>query len=338
MQRELGMFLLIFIYSALSYGQGLHFSQYQNSPLLLNPANTALMPDDDFRAGMTYRSQWEQVPAPFKTFAAFTDYKVLKNEEETNWMGLGAAFYNDKAGNGDLSLTKVQLNVAYHMSLSMSSMLSFGMGIAYVQRSVDFNKLTYDVQWDGFKFDKNQPHQENYSFQKTSYPDIAAGLNYALFPNDNFYMKLGLGMEHINRPKESFYKQDNRIAFRPTADLNMVFRLNDRWIGDISAYYTTQRSSYEAIVGGKISSNVAADFGEPTILNFGCYYRLNDAIIPAIGLEWYRVAVWMATDITMGGMSKATNGWGALEISILYKGLYEKSKGKDRSGFGCPRF
>src|ERR1700679_3781535 len=92
---------LCLICSTVAIGQSIHFSQYYNAPMLLNPANTALMPDYDYRFGMNYRNQWAAVPVPYNTFSAFADFKVggnKNNETHNNWLGLGLAFFNDKAG------------------------------------------------------------------------------------------------------------------------------------------------------------------------------------------------------------------------------------------------
>src|SRR5688572_11237773 len=90
-----GVFALFF--SSQATGQGLHFSQYYNAPLLLNPANTALMPESDYRIGVNYRQQWAAIPVPYKTISAYADFQALRNKNLTNWMGLGLAFWNDKA-------------------------------------------------------------------------------------------------------------------------------------------------------------------------------------------------------------------------------------------------
>ena len=47
--------------------QDLHFSQFFNSPLTTNPANTGFIPDANYRVGINYRSQWTSVPAPYTT-------------------------------------------------------------------------------------------------------------------------------------------------------------------------------------------------------------------------------------------------------------------------------
>ena len=92
--------------------QGMHFSQYYNAPMLLNPANTGLMSDFDYRLGANYRNQWASVPAPYKTFSAYGDFQAFRQQNQTNWLGGGLAFYNDKAGNGDLSLTRMEALLA----------------------------------------------------------------------------------------------------------------------------------------------------------------------------------------------------------------------------------
>ncbi len=44
--------------------QDLHFSQYFNSPFLVNPANTGFIPDGEYRLGINYRNQWASLGNP----------------------------------------------------------------------------------------------------------------------------------------------------------------------------------------------------------------------------------------------------------------------------------
>ena len=41
-----------------AFAQDLHFSQFMNSPLTTNPANTGFIPGGDYRIGINYRNQW----------------------------------------------------------------------------------------------------------------------------------------------------------------------------------------------------------------------------------------------------------------------------------------
>lgn len=318
-------------------GQGLHFSQFYNAPLLVSPANTGLMPDKDFRVGVNYRSQWNNIPAPFKTFSAFGDVQLFKNSEGSNWLGIGGAVFNDRAGNGDLSLFSAQLSAAYHLQMGSYSMLSVGLGAALVQRSVNFSKLTFDTQWDGFTFNPQTGNGENYAFQKTSYADISAGVNYAFFPNENLYFKLGAGLLHVNTPKESFYGQENKLGMRPTGNLDMLFKTGDNAIIDISSYYSYQKGASELVFGGSFSYNVMPKELTPNIIIIGLYHRLNDAIIPTVGFEWNNVRFTSSLDVNVSGLNPSNGGTGAIEFSIIYQGLYNKGH-RERSSYNCPRF
>lgn len=329
--------VLLLLSSSSVLGQGLHFSQYYQTPLLLNPANTALMPEADYRANAQYRTQWANIPAPFTTLAASADFQLLRNTNQTNWLGIGLAVFNDRAGNGNLSLFKGQLTAAYHVQLGSSNMISVGLGAALVQRSVDFSKLTFDTQWDGFIFNTDLAHGEPYQIAKTSYPDVAAGINYAYFPNEFLYIKLGLGVLHINQPNESFYGMQNKLGMRPTANVDVRYQLNSGWIAEISGYYSRQKSASEIVYGGLFSSNITPEQRRPNVLIFGVYHRMADALIPVIGFEWQHIRLLASMDITLSPLSQANRSNGAFEFSISYQGLYNRHS-QSRDAYNCPRF
>jgi type IX secretion system PorP/SprF family membrane protein len=112
------LFILSCCFVSGAFAQGLHFSQFYNAPLLVNPANAALMPEDDYRIGVNYRTQWNSVPVPYKTTSFYADLQLLRNKLSTNWIGLGIANFNDKAGDGNLVLNKTQFSLAYHIVLN----------------------------------------------------------------------------------------------------------------------------------------------------------------------------------------------------------------------------
>jgi len=333
------LFFGFFIFASQNgWAQGLHFSQYYNAPMLQSPANTALMPEDDFRVGINYRNQWSTIPAPFNTFAAFADFQLFRNRNLKNWLGVGGAFFTDRAGNGDLALTKGQFNVAYHIQLSDNSMLSGGLGAAFVQRSVDFNKLTFDVQWDGFTFNRDRMNGEGNAVGKTSYADITAGINYAYFPSEDLYIKFGVGMLHINQPKESLLSsEDNKLGMRPTGMIDILFKLNSGWIANPSIYYTQQRSAYELVFGSLFSCNISPSEKAPNLLIMGLYHRLAESIIPVVGFEWKKIRLVTSYDFTVSKLSSANGGNGAFELSLIYQGLYNMGS-VNRSAYNCPRF
>ena len=71
--------------SVAAQGQDLHFSQFFNSPLTTNPANTGFIPDGDYRLGANFRNQWSSVMTlPYKTMSAFGDMQVAVIRQHRN--------------------------------------------------------------------------------------------------------------------------------------------------------------------------------------------------------------------------------------------------------------
>src|SRR3954471_19404848 len=68
--------------------QDIHFSQFNRSPLNLNPANTGLF-DGDFRFSGIHRNQWKSVTVPYKTFSGAFDMSTPFPNAENNLIGAG---------------------------------------------------------------------------------------------------------------------------------------------------------------------------------------------------------------------------------------------------------
>ena len=116
--RILVLLTMACTWHSISWGQDLHFSQFMNSPLLTNPANTGFIPDGDYRLGANYRNQWSSVMAvPYKTMSIYGDFQTLNKEDNTGWLGLGGLILRDVAGSGNLTSTKIYGSVAYHQMI-----------------------------------------------------------------------------------------------------------------------------------------------------------------------------------------------------------------------------
>jgi len=320
--------------------QGMHFSQYYNAPLLLNPANTGLMSEKDFRVGANYRDQWSKIPVPYKTISAYGDCQLFRGIEGTNWMGFGLAFFNDKAGDGELTLNKFEANIAYHIQIDEFSMISAGISGGYGQRSVNFNKLTFNDQWDGFSFNSLAINNEFDGTINTSYFDVGAGLNYAFFPNEFTYIKIGAGLAHLNQPEETFYGQKgitNNIGLRPTGNIDGLFRVSESLIINPSAYYTMQKGASEFLFGSLAMVFVSNDKDNNTQLIFGGFYRWNEAAVLALGLQFNSMRVMASYDYTISTLSPDIKGNGGWELGLMYQGMYGNLY-SGRKTINCPRF
>ena len=334
--RIAALLFLSGIWGQSAIAQGIHFSQYYNTPMLANPANTGLMADRDYRLGVNYRTQWGAVPVPFNTFSAYGDLQVFRGQNESNWLGLGGAVFTDKGGDGNLSMNRFDAFAAYHIVLNEYHMISFGASVASVQRSVDFTKLTFDAQWDGFDFDTKMPNSEMGTMSKASYMDIGAGINYAYFPSEFLYLKIGAGIAHINQPRETFMNQGNTVGMRPTVNVDGIVKVGNGLIINPSVYFTTQKGAAELMYGALFIGNMSAEMPDTRLL-LGLYHRWNDAVVGAFGMEWRDLRIMGSYDYTVSGLGQYISHNGAMEVGLSWTGIY-KDKGTNVRAYQCPRF
>ncbi|TDH27862.1 type IX secretion system membrane protein PorP/SprF [Segetibacter sp. 3557_3] len=314
--------------SVTTKAQDLHFSQYFNAPLLVNPANTGFTPEGDYRVGINYRNQWASLGGnPYKTFSLYGDAQVLGKRIENGWLGVGGALLRDVAGSGNLTSTRAFGSVAYHQALGLGSLLSAGFNVGWVNKRVDFTKLTFDNQWNGKFFDVSTPSGEGFITNQINYFSLQAGLNYAYFPNDNTYLNAGISMSNINRPRESFSSSDTfdqRISRRYTTFLNGSFKVNDLWIVNPNIYVSTMATAWEVVAGVNAQRDLTGDGDAQLIL--GAYYRVKDAIVPVVGFQKGTYKLTFSYDATTSGLSRYNQTRGAYEISIVKQGLLDVSQ------------
>jgi type IX secretion system PorP/SprF family membrane protein len=310
-------------------GQALNFSQYFNNPLFVNPANTGFNPDMDYRIGGNYRNQWASTASPYKTMGIWADTKLFANRFENGWMGIGAGIMKDVAGSGSLSSTSANLSLAYHQMLGYKSLLSAGFSAGMVAKRIDFSKLTFDNQWNGQFFESTIPANEPFAYSQAAYFDLSMGVNYALFASENAYFNAGISINHINRPKESFFDAsvtDSKIDMRYTFFANASIKVQDTWILNPNIYYSSMGTSNEIVLGMNGNRDLTGDGAKQLIL--GLYYRKNDALIPVVGFQINDVKFTVNYDASTSSVNSGASVRGAYELSIVKHGLFPSSAGK----------
>ncbi|MFT3936408.1 MAG: PorP/SprF family type IX secretion system membrane protein [Chitinophagaceae bacterium] len=324
------------------FGQDLHFSQFFNSPLTTNPANTGFIPDADYRIGANYRNQWVNVlGAPYKTMSIWGDAQVFRDRIENGWVGVGGVILRDVAGSGNLTSTKIYGSLAYHQQIGLGSLVTAGFNIGWANKRVDPTQLKFPDQFNkatGF-FDAGVPSSVAFISSSTSYLDVQAGLNYAYFPSDKVYVNGGFSIQHLNKPKESFFDAtpgyDNSLSPRYIGFLNGSFKVNDMVIVNPMAYYTNQAGASEAVAGLSANYNLTGD-GEIQLIG-GVYYRVKDAFIPLLGFQWKMLRISFTYDVTTSSLAAYNNSRGAIEFSIVNQGFYGQYDAARKQSW-CPSF
>lgn len=316
--------------------QDLHFSQYFNAPLLINPANTGFNPDFDYRIGGNYRNQWTALSNfPYKTMSVWADAQLLTNRIEEGWLGVGGALLQDVAGSGNLTSTRAYASIAYHQMLGFRSLLSGGFNIGFTQKRIDLTKLTFNSQWNGRFFDTNIPSNEPFAFNQVAYFTLQAGINYAYFATDNLYLNIGASVLHANKPNETFFNANNantRVEPRYNFFANATIRAGDAWLINPNVYYSTMANTSEITLGSLFQRDLSASRNGSLQLLAGIYYRVGDAIIPTIGFDIANTKITFNYDATTSSLRNYNPTVGAYEISLIKSGLY---KGREKN-VKCP--
>jgi len=335
-----GKFLLGWIClqsSTTMHAQDLNFSQFFNSPLTTNPANTGFIPDADFRLGAQYRNQWSSVmTVPYKTTSVFGDAQLFRDRLENGWLGVGGVILSDVAGNGSLRSTKVYGSVAYHQMLGNSSLLSAGFNLGYAQKRIDPTRLKFPDQFDGKFFDSNIPTAAIPLVNSASYFDMQVGMNYAYFPQENIYINAGYSIHHVNRPRETFFgdnTENGTVSMRHIGFVNAILKVNEKVILSPNIYFSTQAKATE-LTGGLLANYNLSEAGEKQLIA-GLYYRHKDAAIPMLGFEVNSLRFTFSYDASLSNINNFNGYRGASEFTLIKKGFYPQSGGRQSM---CPSF
>lgn len=333
--------LMVFVAAISGKGQDLHFSQWFNSPLTTNPANTGFIPDADYRLGANYRNQWSAIMSvPYKTMSVWGDAQIFRDRIESGWVGLGGVILRDVAGSGSLTSTKVYASLGYHQMIGDAHLLSAGFNAGWANKRINSAELKFPDQFDGRFFDNTLPTSVFLDNPNVNYFDMQVGLNYAYFPTEDLYINGGVSVMHLNRPRESFFSSsvpnvEDRIPIRYTAFANASYKMSEDVIINPMAYYTRQSTAWEVVGGVSLQYNLSGD-GVSQLIG-GLYVRPGDAFVPVIGYQWNNIRLTFSYDVTTSPLSKFNNSRGALEFALIHSGFYNEYYGDRRQSF-CPTF
>ena len=337
--KKILLFTLLILAFVNPKAQDLHFSQFFNSPLTTNPANTGFIPDADYRLGVSYRNQWSSIMAiPYKTMSAFGDAQLFRDKLENGWLGVGGVILSDVAGSGSLRSTKVYASVAYHQMLGNSSLLSGGFNVGWANKRIDLTNLKFPSQFDGKFFDGGIVDGNYPSFANTSvsYFDMQVGMNYAYFPQENVYINAGYSIHHVNKPRETFFNNqtnDGLIPMRHIGFVNAILKVDPKVIINPNIYFTTQAKATE-LVGGMIANYNLTESGEKQLIA-GLYYRYKDAVIPMAGFVVNTLKFTFSYDATTSSLKNYNHYRGASEFSLIKNGFYPANVNRQSL---CPKF
>lgn len=287
--------------------------------MLINPALTG-----DFKGNarfiMNYRNQWQSVTVnPYRTVAFSTDGLMKKDK-----LALGLQFFNDKAGDANISTTEIQASAATRVHLNKTNVIRFGLQMSWSQHSLDVADLTWNSQYDGRIINPEITSGET-NFQKVKYLDLSSGILWKhMFPNKTIW-NMGISAFHLTHPHYSYLSTTKYLPIRWTgmADLSILVGENTNMTFHPSLLLMKQGSLSEEDIGMYVRYKLGLNSKytgayKNSFVNFGGYYRVKDALIAYTRFDYNdSYSLGFSYDFNVSKFITVTKVNGGLEFSLI---------------------
>jgi type IX secretion system PorP/SprF family membrane protein len=311
--------LVFFILPSISLSQDIHYSQFESSPLNLNPANTGAF-NGDYRFSANHRKQWKSVTAPFNTFSGSFDMVLGPLSQKKTRYSAGIQLNNDRAGDSRLGLFQAALSFSVMQPVGSDSVhfLSAGIQAGYVQRSINYSDLTFDQQFDGDNYNPSSGNGESFSSNQHGYFDFSTGISYMYRKSERLKAGTGISVQHVNRPQDSFFGEKIKMFSRIQAELHADAAIATRVDIVPALLFMKQGSFREFTAGTSIRYRFSEKPGKQYAFLVGGWLRKSDAFIASAGVEYNNLNVGVSYDFNTSDLERASNGKGGYELSLIY--------------------
>jgi type IX secretion system PorP/SprF family membrane protein len=303
-----------------------HFSQFYTFASQLNPSLVGNY-DGSYRVAAVYRNQWSSAlqQSGYTTIGADVDFSFLEGYLRKSKFAVGVGVLNDRSGKAGLSYLNATLSLAYHQGFGKDGnhRLSIGLQGGFIQKRID-NPLFGDQF-----VDHNQTplgsSQEN--IVRGFYNgDLNAGLYWKSNFNDRVRFGLGFAAYHLLEPKENlvteaFAVHGNQYR-RLTADVNVEAFIGKKKNFSIAPEFVflMQGPAREINPGLFFGYYFQTGFRKNNSLHLGARYRVGDAVIPMVQVEFRNIRLGASYDVNISKLNATTRNQGAFEISLSYIG------------------
>ena len=329
--------------------QDIHFSQFYQSPLTLNPALTGVMNCNTRLVG-NYRNQWSPVipGRAYNTYSVSYDQKVPVGRYDN--FGFGINLWGDVAGSLDFQTLTAKLSGAYARRVAGSRKQSHyvvaGAEVGLSQRSIDFLKAEWPSQVDAeFNFDPTIDPGEPFGIidDQFMFSDIGLGILWFSVLDEQTNFWLGGSYQHLNQPDLSFYDDGNLVPYfsKGVVHAGGELPLNSQVSILPGAVAFFQGPSMEINAGTSIRFNMGQQFGDQSF-QVGAWMRVAnhfedpltmDAVILSTRFDYDQFGIGFSYDINVSSLRQASNANGSFEFSIVYQICGPQSR-----GVYCPKF
>jgi type IX secretion system PorP/SprF family membrane protein len=314
--------ILLTAFSVYASGQDINFSQFYELSLLRNPALGGFF-KGDIKSTAAFRSQWGSVTVPFQTSALAVETKFTASDNSDDYWSFGMQITNDVAGDSRMGRTQFLPAVTYHkiINADRTEYLSAGFLGGFVQQRFDPSRLNFDDQFVNGAYSPTNPTRQAFESTNATFFDMSAGLAYSVILGVDTRFYVGAGLFHVNRPRVAYDKDND-------------YRLNAKYV--FNAGLSLPASDYDRLViysdifmqGGNLQGqgglilnhNFFEEENDQNLaLGVGTFLRWNDAVIPVVRFEYYKLNIGLSYDVNISKLKTASQYRGGFEVTLSFK-------------------
>jgi type IX secretion system PorP/SprF family membrane protein len=329
--RKIIITICVVVCGALTaWSQDIHFSQYNLSPMSLNPAMTGFF-QGHYRLTANYRSQWGAANSKYETYSAGFDFSLFKDKLREDYFGIGAYFFRDQAGDLNFNTTQVNLHLAYSKGFGdrVKHSIALGFSGGFYTRGINQNAAIFPETPEGIPLNS------------LSDIDFSTGILWHIVPRERLNMYVGFAYHHLNKPKNSFFQDPGSvISPKYAVSAGAVIEVGNSFNLLPSILYARQNQAQQVNFGTYLQYIFGDDLESDAAISFGLFARLSqpavDAVIPTIRLDVSGFTLGFSYDVNVSELSGGTNGRGALEVALVYTGSFKRVRNYRK--IYCPTF
>lgn len=312
--------------------QDIHFTQFHEAPLTLNPALAGNFLNK-YRFCLNYKNQWPMAGKGYNTVNASFDMPMFRDpnagSKKVSYMGAGLNLYKDMAGEANFGAFHGSFNISGVVPIAVHHQLSVGLAAGVSQRNANINNLQWGSQFQNGAYDPSINGEPD-RLSTAAYPDYSLGFNYEFNTDEETFQgfsskkfNVGYAIIHYNKPKIGVGNFISDVVYR-----KKVLHFNGSFdIGgglralQPSVAYIRQGPSKELIVGfiirnrketeGKFTNLVV-----PASISYGVYFRVGDAIAPTIIYSKGNWQIGLSYDINYSSNIVTTRSVGGPELCL----------------------
>jgi len=320
MQRKLKIVFVLMMIQLSINAQDIHFTQYNLSPLNLNPAQTGFF-DGDYRFTLNNRTQWKAVTVPYRTMSVSADMPFKKNAFKQHMFGAGLLIYRDKAGDSEYGTIQANASLAWIKSINKKSnhFVSVALQPGIAQRTINYTKLMFDSQYDGNQYNQSASNNESFAKDNFVFLDLNMGAYWFYRYTKQIQFEGGMALSHLNTPKQSLFDDNNiRLDRKLVIHGSSTITINEKFDLLPSILFMCQGKYREFDIGSHLRYVKDASLLNYTAFSFGLWTRTKDAAIITATIDYHQFSFGISYDINSSNLKPASNARGGPEFAIKY--------------------